>query len=63
MKEEKELTSLEKQWEIFSVLGIRWETVREISNEEIEFLYRKSLFVKKQLEDSHTKRMAALETK
>jgi hypothetical protein len=44
-----EPTKLDEKWEIFHVLGIRWETVRELNEEEIEFLYAKAVSIRRQI--------------
>ncbi len=44
-----EPTTLDKKWEIFHVLGIRWETVRELTAEEVEYLYSKAVSIRRQI--------------
>jgi uncharacterized protein YlzI (FlbEa/FlbD family) len=53
-------TKLDKQWEIFSALGIRWETIRELTDEEVDFLHGKALYVKEQIELAQKQRLDKL---
>ena len=53
-------TKLDKQWEIFSALGIRWGTIKELTDEEIEFLHGKALYVKEQLASAQKQRLDKL---
>jgi hypothetical protein len=43
------LTEQEKNWEIFSVLGMRWAEVVELTTEDKEFLLNKVEGVKAQM--------------
>ena len=43
------LTEQEKNWEIFSVLGMRWSEVKELTTEDKTFLLEKVESVKEQM--------------
>ncbi len=43
------LTDQEKNWELFSVLGMRWSETRKLSDEDKEFLLEKVEAVKQQM--------------
>ncbi len=46
---EKGLTDNEKNWEIFSVLGIRWSEIKELNENDKTFLLGKVEKVKAQM--------------
>jgi len=43
------LTEQEQNWEIFSVLGMRWSEVKELTTEDKTFLLEKVESVKEQM--------------
>ena len=43
------LTEQEQNWEIFSVLGMRWSEVKQLTNEDKTFLLEKVESVKAQM--------------
>jgi len=46
---EEGLTEQEKNWEIFSVLGMRWSEIKQLDNEDKTFLLEKVEKVKAQM--------------